>query len=910
MIKARSIVFLTILTSLLATAMAQNPNCAGLKNPTNFTLTGGNANSIWSGMTGTKNGVASTCSAIGSTFSTTVAAGNLETISGGGSNCYFQNMNPTDIHGQADKQRRFVIKGNGSDPYTNNLLSYLPPDSTFTSSIRLGNFCGGTEAEMLTYEFDVIPNNALITIWFALSVENAQHDAANNPEFVIVVEKQSPTTGAWSLAGGDTLCYIRPTPVNGSGTIAPFLNGGSQNVYLPWNKVIINLNKLLYQRVRIKMAAGDCAYTQHYACAYIAGDCQPMALRANGCAAGETDGVALIEAPKGANSYKWYRSLSGKLTGGARTTDANYQLISDEEADALFATINQFITPSGDTLTQNTFMCEMTTRMNETYDIVSKLYADVGNKKPTLIVDTILGCDGDITLRDLSMTPYSPSDSDQVDTNITQWRFYSTTQPTEQSLVGTYTGGSAHHTFPQGGNYCVRVRTSAVDTSCWNEKTVRIRTIKRPVPMVNIERNNLCTGDTITISDMTDQLRSTFHEWHIGDDTTYQTPMAVTRQRFDRTTDVTLLTRGHEFFRFDTTGDGLVDDVYCYSDTTFRIFVEDYPELTVVGDTIVCNGDQSDVHVESSVDNCRFDWYQVYEGTTPVIEDNNRLVTSITQDRRYYVKVTSTFGCITWDSIDLFLVKPDLTTNKDRICTGDSVTLTAGRAAWFEWNSNPPDPNLNTQSNDAVVTVSPKQTTTYTVVGRGTNGCSATPLTQKILVFDYPVMQVQLTPDYIDSENPSVQFADLSENGTASLWNFGDGSTSQVRTVVHSFSDLSQDSILITLVTANPLGCTSDTQFYVPVGIFAVWFPNAFTPSMETNNYFKAYTANELTEFELYIYDRNGNLVFTALHPEMAWDGTYKGHECKAGSYVYIASYKRKGVERKMTMKGTVTLIR
>ena len=897
--------FLLFCLALLgfSVVMSQNPNCPGLKNPSNFTLTGGTVNAIWTGYTGTKGNTVSTCTNLGATFSTTIPAANLSTTQSSGS-CYSTGSLPSPTN-------RFVICNSGTDPLTNNNLTFLPPDPSFTSSIRLGNPCVGAEAEMLTYEFDVNNNNALITIWFCMSLENALHEAASNPEFYISVEKQtSPGSNNWQLAMGDTLCYIQVTPVQGSTNYAPFSVGGSGNLYLDWRKVIINLSKLLYQRVRIKIVSSDCAASGHYAYCYVAGECQPMALRANGCAAGETDVVAEIKAPKGAISYAWYRSKTGKLNGTPRTSDDSYQLIEGQTDSILNANINQFIHTNGDTMTQNTFMCKMTTRMNSTYDVVSKIYTDVGNTKPTLIVDTILGCDGDITLRDLSMTPYSPRDSDLVDTNITQWRFYSTTQPTEQSLVGTYTGGSAHHTFPQGGNYCVRVRTSAVDTSCWNEKTVRIRTIKRPVPMVNIERNNLCAGDTITISDMTDQLRSTFHEWHIGDDTTYQTPMAVTRQRFDRTTDVTLLTRGHEFFRFDTTGDGLVDDVYCYSDTTFRIFVEDYPELTVVGDTIVCNGDQSDVHVESSVDNCRFDWYQVYEGTTPVIEDNNRLVTSITQDRRYYVKVTSTFGCITWDSIDLFLVKPDLTTNKDRICTGDSVTLTAGRAAWFEWNSNPPDPNLNTQSNDAVVTVSPRQTTTYTVVGRGTNGCSATPLTQKILVFDYPIMQVQLTPDYIDSENPSVQFADLSENGTASLWNFGDGSTSQVRTVVHSFSDLSQDSILITLVTANPLGCTSDTQFYVPVGIFAVWFPNAFTPKLETNNYFKAYTANELVDYELHIYDRGGNLVFTATHPEMAWDGTYKGHECNAGSYVYIATYRRKGVDRLLSQKGTVTLIK
>ncbi len=128
--------------------------------------------------------------------------------------------------------------------------------------------------------------------------------------------------------------------------------------------------------------------------------------------------------------------------------------------------------------------------------------------------------------------------------------------------------------------------------------------------------------------------------------------------------------------------------------------------------------------------------------------------------------------------------------------------------------------------------------------------------------------------------------------------------------MVFTFPDLSQDSVLVSLVTGNPLGCTSDTSFYVPVGIFAVWFPNAFTPHLETNRIFKPFTANELNDYSLYIYDRGGALVFKTNNPEDGWDGTYKGKICDNGAYVYIARYRRSGVNRLMTQKGTVTLIR
>ena len=908
------IVFASILCVALG-AMAQgnrpiypqNPYCTGLKNPSNFTVTGGTASASWTGYTGTKPNQASTCTTPGASFTTTVQAAQLETTTGSTS-C---ESNVTyNIDGANDIQKRFVIKGSGSDPLTGNNLSYLPPDTSFHTSIRLGNACCQGEAEMLQYEFDVTSDNSLVTIWFAMSLENALHSSASqNPEFSIVVEKRNPATNTWSLAGGDTLCYIRASPTSSS-NLGEFTQYGS-NVYLNWRKVIINLGKLQYQRVRIKIASCDCSPQGHYGYCYFAGECQKMELQANGCAAGESDSVARITAPSGAQNYTWYRSKTGALVGAAQSDMSNYVQIPDANQSSLGATLAQFVNVNtNEVMSQNTFCCEMTTYMNSSYPVVSRLYATTGNTKPTLVVDSTLGCNANITLSDFSYTPYSPRSEDLPDTNNTVWKFYSSANPSPATLVATETGGTVSHTYNNPGNYCVTVRTRAFDSTCWNEKTVKFRTIKSPVPQVNVSRNNLCKGDTIIITDMTANSRSSYHRWVIGDDTAFNSSALGISWSFLKSTDINLTTRGFDYYWADTTGDGITEKVYCYSDTTFRIFVGNYPGPRVVGDTIVCNGDHSDIHVEDSVADCRYDWYQVYGGTVPYLENSNTLQTTITQDRTFFVKATSPFGCVSWDSVNLYLVKPDLTASRNKICTDDTVVLTAGKAAYFEWQSNPVDPYLSVQSTESEIVVSPKVTTVYSVVGHGTNGCSATALSQKIEVFPYPILNVRLTPDYIDSENPSVQFSDQSEYGTSSLWNFGNGQTSTFRTVVHTFTDLSEDSLLISLTTGNALGCTVDTSFYIPVGIFAVWFPNAFTPRLETNNVFKAFTANELDDFELYIYDRAGLQVFVSNDPEVGWDGTYHGQICKEGAYVYIAKYRRKDSDLFLSQKGTVLLLR
>ena len=900
--------FLCLLGCILAVAMAQRPsypqntNCTGLKNPSNFTFTGGLANSQWAGYIGTRPAGISTCTQPAASFTTPVAAANLESTTGSTSCTSSSSVN---IDGQSDQYKRFVIKAAGNDPVTGNNLSYLPPDTSFHTSIRLGNSCQSAEAEMLIYSFDVTADNALVTIWYAMSLENALHSSSNNPEFTIVVEKQDPVTQAWSLAGGNALCYIKQSPASGE-PLGDFQQSG-YNLYLPWRKVVINLQDLIYWRVRIKIAAGDCSQSGHYGYCYFAGECQSMSLKANGCAAGETETVARIAAPKGATAYAWYRSRTGRLDEGLNDL-SNYVLIPGATDSVLNATISQFTNlNTNETLNENTFLCRMTTYMNPAIPVYSNLTVNVGNTKPTLIVDSIFGCEANITLRDLSVTPYHSSEDETVDTTKTRWYFYNSANPTPQTLADSSVGPSASHTFNNAGNYCVRVRTSTYDSTCWNEKTVNFRVYKKPTPVVNIDRNNLCEGDTIRLFDQT--MGSTYHRW-ITPDTDFVAPAQATRLTFNTTTDVRLITRNANYFMSDTTGDGITEPTYCYNDTTFTIFVEKYPEVHVLGDTIVCNGDQSDVSVTSDVPNTHFNWYQIYGSTAPFIEDNDRLVTSISDDRTYFVKAITPFGCEAWDSINLYLVKPDLHADKDRICVGDSVRLTAGQAAYFEWTSNPPDPFLSTQSTSAEIVVNPEQTTVYSVVGHGTNGCSATALSQKITVYPWPIQHIKLTPDYIDSENPSVQFADLSENSTTSLWNFGNGNTSTLRTVVFSFSDLSQDSILISLTTGNELGCSRDTSFYIPVGIFAVWFPNAFTPRLETNNIFKPFTANDLEDYELYIYDRSGTLVFHTNNIEEGWDGKYRGHDCKPGAYVYITNYRRTGVKQLLSQKGTVTIIR
>ncbi len=851
-------------------------------------------------------------------FSTPYLTGDAITAETGGSSCSATALG-------TDHQKQFVIKTAGTDPVTNNNLSYLPPAPGFTSSIRIGNGCGGTQANVLCYDFEVNPNNALVYIWFAISLENTLHDAANNPEFNIRVKKMNLQTNQYENIS-DTMCYIVQSPTS-SNNLGVFQLGGSAgegNIYRPWEQVVINLYDLLYQYVRIEIMTGDCGYSAHYGYGYVAGKCAPMNLQATGCAAGTSDTVSIIQAPTGLSAYQWYVCPTGITTS---TNIADYVEMQGRTDSVLCLLSEDFVLPDGTSAPQRTFLCKMTSYMNPGLPITSVLITNVGDKKPELIVDSIYSCDGTVYLKDRSSVSFTESDLDNVDTMYTQWKVYSSLDTNRVNLLDSTRGPSMTYTFDQPGDHTVLVRThSYKHEECWSEKIVRVKSLATPMPQVTLDQTVYCIGDTVTMMDMTPNpaMESQFTTWRqfvihkAGGrrDTIVQQGSMPGHRRLtfviDSTaTRVQMKVRTDQVTYRDTNMDGTVDPIYCfaYLDTVVR--AERYPVLTVMGDTIVCNGNTSEVSVaNANSEATNYAWYRQLYGSNALGTNANFSEENVTSAKTYFVKA-STQGaeCTTWDSISITLVDPALSVPVKQMCTDDFVYLYADGASSYTWTATPDDPTLNPQGSGDTVRVSPRRNTTYTLVGHGSNGCSANPLTTYIEVFPYPVPTVTLDPAFIDSENPVVTFTDVSPHATTSLWDFGNGVTSTERSVAQRFTDISMDSVLVSLTTGNALGCTSDTSFYVPIDLFAVWFPNAFTPTMNSNRTFRVYTHNELEYFSLYIYDRRGQLVFHTTDQTKAWDGKHKGKLCDQGAYVYLCHYRRGGLNEITTLKGTVLLL-
>ena len=146
---------------------------------------------------------------------------------------------------------------------------------------------------------------------------------------------------------------------------------------------------------------------------------------------------------------------------------------------------------------------------------------------------------------------------------------------------------------------------------------------------------------------------------------------------------------------------------------------------------------------------------------------------------------------------------------------------------------------------------------------------------------------VNLNRDFVDYDTPVLVLSDCTDGSTSSLWSFDDGVNIRLPRARRQFHPPLPDSVSINLHTCDSIGCCTDTTFSIPCRIRSVWFPNVFTPDAENNNRFGCHTSMDVVEFELYIYNRLGLLVYSTNDINAPWDGSHDGTPLPQATYAY-----------------------
>lgn len=254
----------------------------------------------------------------------------------------------------------------------------------------------------------------------------------------------------------------------------------------------------------------------------------------------------------------------------------------------------------------------------------------------------------------------------------------------------------------------------------------------------------------------------------------------------------------------------------------------------------------------------------------------------------YTVKVIDLCGNEAFDEVSYTITSPPLfpfVRIDTLICLGDSAFLQASGTGgfgdiFFYWpHSGETSPNI---------WVTPSQTTTYTV--EVSDECQTF-----IRTASATVTTVEVEADFFFNsshffENMPIAFQNTSVNATSYHWVFSTGFQSFNTHVSYSFPN--PGVFDITLFAENDMGCRDSIT--KPIHIrpeHYIYVPNAFTPNgNRTNEFFSAVTVN-ITELQVALFNRWGEVIFTSNEVDFKWFGDYNGTPVPDGPYIYRIEY-------------------
>ncbi|MCE9539695.1 MAG: PKD domain-containing protein [Bacteroidetes bacterium] len=471
---------------------------------------------------------------------------------------------------------------------------------------------------------------------------------------------------------------------------------------------------------------------------------------------------------------------------------------------------------------------------------------------------------------------------------------------------------SPHHLYATPGTYQVTLTTYSSNLACPDTLSDSITVF--PMPVANFSFTNVCLNEVMNFNDLSTVTSGTIanRSWNFGDGTSpngnpnpshiYTNPGSYT---------VTLIV---------TTNNSCKDTI------TKSVAVHPLP-LVQFSSVNVCKGSSisfTDLSSILSTDNIQ-SWAWNFGDGSPVL--NNQNTSHVYANAGSYavqLLIASNFGCI--DSITkTSIVNPnpqvDFTSNDtagcERLCIRfiDSSSVATGSNINWIWNvgdgspvSNLIDP-VHCYINDSVYSpVSFNVALTVT----SDSGCVTTlSKTNYITVYPNPNADFTVQPEVTTITDPIISITDLSTGAYYWNWNFGDGDTSSAfKPAPHAYQDTS--TYTITLITSTQYNCI-DTAYQTIIiePDFMFYIPNAFSPNDDGINDFFSGKGTFVGIYEMTIFDRWGNLIFSSDDITKPWDGKANRGTVMAQADVYIYSIKITDFKkRKHIYKGIVTLMR
>ena len=324
---------------------------------------------------------------------------------------------------------------------------------------------------------------------------------------------------------------------------------------------------------------------------------------------------------------------------------------------------------------------------------------------------------------------------------------------------------------------------------------------------------------------------------------------------------------------------------------TIQVFFD--PPNPVLDDTTsICYGGTSSVSISGGTS---YSWFPI---TNLIGQSNTTVLLSPQNEQYYYCAVTNSCGT-SLDSIWVDIIIPQIFAGNDTIvCPNNPAYVWASGAQNYTWSPSP----IASNANGSQATVQNQINTNYSVIGTDIYGCKDTAY---VLISTFPPAFVSAGPDVYAISGETINLSAIASGLGSFLWSPPEEFS--CATCQNTSVNTTQNAnYTVQFIDLN--GCEAQSQVSIYFDPY-FYVPNTFTPDGDQfNNGFSAFGANFKT-FEMTIYDRWGELIYTMKSISDYWDGTYNNTYCQDGTYIWKIVYSDfKNANKEIT--GHVNLLR
>ena len=267
---------------------------------------------------------------------------------------------------------------------------------------------------------------------------------------------------------------------------------------------------------------------------------------------------------------------------------------------------------------------------------------------------------------------------------------------------------------------------------------------------------------------------------------------------------------------------------------------------------------------------------------------------SYNQVGNYLDTIATAAGCDSIVELHLsYSTIPSVSLGSDKVlCTSAdfpvllSPSVTGGGSnATYAWSTG-----------ETTRTIEAHQAGTYQVTVTNEAGCFGTSSVD-IRVQAALTLEIEQTEDFCDN---GVTTLVAHTNAPHLQWSTGE-SASEI--VIHGYGRY--------YVRAYDGPCEVSSNIDIPRCPFNLYFPNCITATFDdgVNDYFFMSDPSLVSEFEIWIYDRWGMLVYHSTDPHFQWDGTVNGKVAANNEFSWRAFAKPKTEDKKYSFFGSVLVL-